>query len=353
MADRGKPEMGTGAAKNKFTREQAAIRVSSITIAGNILLSGFKLFAGISANSAAMVSDAVHSASDVLSTVVVIVGVKLAGRRPDRGHPYGHERMECVAALLLSVMLGATGVGIGAAGVRKIAAGTRDGLSPPGSFALAAAVVSVFFKEVMYWYTRAAGKRIRSGALMADAWHHRSDALSSVGSFAGILGARLGIPVLDPAAGVVICLFILKVAADIFRDSINKMVDKSCDEKTLEEIRNVILSQEGVLGIDDLKTRLFGDKIYVDVEIRMDGYMELYRSHEVAQMVHDRMERNFPLVKHCMVHVNPVVFSADTVKTKGTDTGPVGTDTNVTGTDMREAACTDTAASDPNRPGTA
>lgn len=289
------------------TPEQTALRVSSVSIVGNILLSGFKLFAGFAARSSALISDAVHSASDVFSTVVVMVGIKVAHRAADKSHPYGHERMECVAAMLLAVLLAATGFGIGATGVSQIFSGRY--LPPaPGLLALAAAGISILTKEAMFWYTYFAAKRIHSSALMADAWHHRSDALSSIGSFAGILGARLGLPILDPLASVGICLFILKAAWDIFRDAIGKMTDHSCDDVTVTKLQELILEQEGVLGIDDLKTRLFGDRIYVDIEIRADGNKTLTEAHAIAQRTHDAVEAYFPTVKHCMIHVNPMVL---------------------------------------------
>ncbi|WP_195985756.1 cation diffusion facilitator family transporter [Clostridium sp. D33t1_170424_F3] len=287
------------------TNEQTAMHVSRVSILGNVLLTAFKLFAGIFARSGAMLSDAVHSASDVFSTVVVMIGVKLANRASDKDHPYGHERLECVAAILLAALLFATGIGIGANGVEHIVNGTHGGLAVPGALALVAAVVSIVLKEAMYWYTRAAAKKIHSSALMADAWHHRSDALSSIGSFVGIFGARLGFPILDPIASVVICLFILKAAVDIFRDAINKMTDRACDDEVVEEIRGVAAEQEGVLAIDQIKTRLFGDKVYVDLEIQADGSETLTQAHGTAQCVHDAIEARFPAVKHCMVHVNP------------------------------------------------
>ena len=289
------------------TPEQTALRVSSVSIVGNILLSGFKLFAGFAARSSALISDAVHSASDVFSTVVVMVGIKVAHRAADKSHPYGHERMECVAAMLLAVLLAATGFGIGATGISQIFSGRY--LPPaPGLLALAAAGISILTKEAMVWYTYFAAKRIHSSALMADAWHHRSDALSSIGSFAGILGARVGLPILDPLASVGICLVILKAAWDIFRDAIGKMTDHSCDDVTVAKLQELILKQEGVLGIDDLKTRLFGDRIYVDIEIRADGNKTLTEAHAIAQRTHDAVEAYFPTVKHCMIHVNPMVL---------------------------------------------
>ena len=288
--------------------EKVAVGVSTVTIVINLTLAGFKFLAGFLAHSGAMISDAVHSASDVLATLIVILGVKLAGRDADRSHPYGHERLECVAALILAVILGATGLGIGWSGIRKIAG--SGGLAVPGLLALIAAVVSIVVKEAMFWYTWLAAKKIDSSALKAEAWHHRSDALSSVGSFAGILGARLGFPALDPVASVVICLFILKAAWDILADALGKMTDHACPPALVQEMAESVLSQPGVLGLDTLNTRLFGDRVYVDVEIRADGDLPLKVTHATAQAVHDALEAQFPQVKHCMVHVNPAEESA-------------------------------------------
>ena len=294
-------------AQDDKTKERLAIRVSRETIIGNVFLSAFKLLAGILGHSAAMVSDAVHSLSDVFCTFIVIIGVKIANKTADGDHPYGHERFECVAALILSIILFAVGAGIGYRGIQAIVSGNKETIIIPGLLALVAAITSIILKEAMYWYTRSAAKKINSGALMAEAWHHRSDALSSVGSFIGILGARIGYPILDPAACLIICLFIAKVAVDIFKDAVNKMIDKTCDEETVEAIRSIILKQENVQGIDLLQTRLFGDKIYVDVEIRMDGDMPLHMSHDIAHIVHDAIESGIGNIKHCMVHVNPGV----------------------------------------------
>lgn len=289
----------------KRTDRQLAMHVSRVTIFWNMLLFLFKLTAGIVAHSGAMVSDAVHSASDVFSTLIVMAGVKLAKKAPDREHPYGHERLECVAAILLAAVLFATGLGIGIQGAEKVFSGKGEILAPPGWPALLAAVVSVVVKELMYWYTRSAARKIHSGALMADAWHHRSDALSSIGSFAGILGARLGFPALDPVACIVICFFILKAAADIFVDAVNKMMDRACGDGMVGLLREKILQQDGILKIDTMNTRLFGERAYVDLEICVPGELSLLEAHRIAENVHEMVEREFPQVKHCMVHVNP------------------------------------------------
>lgn len=291
--------------------QKTAMRVSAVSIGVNILLSVGKLLTGILGHSGAMVSDAVHSASDVFSTIIVIVGVRISGKASDRNHPYGHERLECVASIILATILFATGVGIGVNGLKTVLQGNYEELPIPGIMALAAAVISIAAKEWMYWYTRAAAKRIRSGALMADAWHHRSDSLSSVGAFVGIAGSRMGFPILDSAASVVISIFIGKAAYDIFMDAVDKMVDKACDKETEETLRKIALSQKGVLGIDRLMTRQFGAKMYVDMEIAADGNKTLYETHEIAEQVHNAIEAHFPDVKHCMVHVNPADIQRD------------------------------------------
>ena len=292
--------------QESMDNNQIAMKVSAVSIAINLVLSVLKLIAGIVAHSGAMVSDAIHSASDVGSTLIVIVGVRLSGKQSDQEHPYGHERMECVSSIILSGLLLATGIGIGISGLENIVKSTSGkSIEIPGMLALIAAVVSIVVKEWMFWYTRGAAKKINSGALMADAWHHRSDAMSSVGAFVGIFGARMGYPILDPIASVVICLLIGKASIDIFRDAVDKMVDRSCDRQTEESIRRTVLSVEGVKRVDLLQTRLFGSKIYVDLEIAADGTQTLDEAHQIAEHVHHAIEHTFPDVKHCMVHVNP------------------------------------------------
>ncbi len=285
--------------------QRVANKVSFVTIIGNILLSVMKLIAGFIAHSNAMISDAIHSASDVFSTFVVIIGIKLASKKADKEHPYGHERLECVAAIVLSMVLFITGFGIGTAALKNITSGDYNNIAVPGILALVAAIVSIVSKEAMYWYTRYNAKRIDSSALMADAWHHRSDAFSSIGALIGIAGARLGFPIMDSIASLIIFVFIIKAAYDIFKDAIDKMVDHACDDDTVNQIRECVMEHEDVLGIDMLQTRIFGNKIYVDLEIATDGSYTLSKAHTIAESVHDDIEKSFPKVKHIMVHVNP------------------------------------------------
>ena len=295
--------------KNKTTENdfcKVANRVSFITIIGNVILSVVKFLAGIIAHSNAMISDAVHSASDVFSTIVVIIGIKLASKEADKEHPYGHERLECVAAIVLAMVLVITGLGIGAEALKNIVQGNYSDLQVPGILALIAAIVSIVSKEAMYWYTRYYAKKIDSSALMADAWHHRSDAFSSIGALIGIGGARLGFPVMDSFASLVIFVFIVKAAYDIFKDAMDKMLDHSCDEETEKQIYDCVMKNEHVRGIDLLQTRIFGNKIYVDVEIQLYASCTLEEAHNIAETVHKDIEDSFPKVKHIMVHVNPV-----------------------------------------------
>lgn len=285
--------------------KKAATTVSLVSIAGNFILSVFKALSGIFAHSGAMISDAIHSASDVFSSIIVIIGVKMSAKGSDAEHPYGHERFECVAAIILSIILLITGLFVGSEAIQNVFSGNYRELTVPGVLALAAAIISIITKEAMYRYTKFFAKRYDSSALMADAWHHRSDAFSSIGALIGIIGARLGFPVLDSIASIVICIFIVKAAYDIFRDAIRKMVDHSCDQETEKALRECVLNQEGVIRIDSLQTRVFGNKIYADIEICTDGKQSITEGHKIAECVHNVIEREFPKIKHIMVHVNP------------------------------------------------
>lgn len=284
-------------------KSKTVLKVSAVSIAVNLFLTAFKFLAGWLANSSAMISDAIHSASDVFSTFIVIAGDRIGRKKSDIDHQYGHERMECAAAIVLAVLLIITGINIGINGYKNLT-DPKD-LAIPGQLALIAAIVSIATKEWMFWYARGAAKKINSTSLMADAWHHRSDSLSSIGALIGIWGARLGYAYLDPLAAIIIALLIVKASIDIFRDAINKLVDKACDEETSQKIYDLIKAQEGVLRVDDIKTRLFGNHIYADIEIAADGNLTLRASHEIAERVHDEVEKNFPDILHCTVHVNP------------------------------------------------
>lgn len=284
--------------------KKQANKVSIITIIGNLLLAALKFVIGFMGKSQALVSDAVHSASDVVSTVAVMVGINMSAKKSDRDHPYGHERIECIFSIILAVMLFATGIGIGISAVKIILTGAE--IEIPAKITLYVAGLSIVVKELMYHYTKHTAIKIDSSSMMADAWHHRSDALSSVGSLIGIGGALLGYPICEPIASIVICIFIAKAAYDIFMDAVNRLVDRACSDEEVEEIKNCIMEIDGVKRIDSLMTRRFGSKIYVDLEIAEDGKISLLEAHKIAEQVHDNIENKIDNVKHCMVHVNPM-----------------------------------------------
>ena len=288
---------------NQQDFQAAATKVSVISMATNVILTVAKFAAGVVAHSGAMISDAVHSASDIFSGLIVLIGVRISSKAPDDKHPYGHERFECVAALLLSGILALVGGTIGVNAVKDIIGGRVQ--EAPGILALVAAVISIVTKETLFWYTRGYAKKYRSTALHAEAWHQRSDALSSIGALIGIAGARMGVPVMEPIASLIIALFILRVAVRIFRDAIDQMVDHSASEETEAAFRETAMEQPGVQGVELLRTRMFGNRVYVDLEIAADPELSLAAAHEIAERVHDAIEQTYPDVKHIMVHVNP------------------------------------------------
>lgn len=290
---------------NRQDSQTQAARISLQCMIANAVLTVFKLISGILAHSGAMISDAIHSASDIFSDLIVAVGLRISAREADADHPYGHERFECVASIILSVILALVGGGIGLSAIRAIAGGDTEGYATPGLLALAAAIVSIVVKEGMYRYVHRYALRYESPALNAEAWHHRSDALSSIGALAGIAGARLGVGVMEPIASLVICVFILKAALQIFMDAVNRMVDRSCDTDLEAALRQCAESRKGVHSVDLLNTRMFGSRVYVDLEISADASLSLTQAHEIAEDVHASIETQFPQVKHIMVHVNP------------------------------------------------
>lgn len=286
--------------KRKITRQ-----VASVGAGGNIALSAFKLVAGILGNSTAMITDAVHSLSDVFATAIAFIGVRLAERDADTDHPYGHERFESVASLALGLILLFTGLAIGFSSLESLATRSYLDAATPSILALVAAIVSICVKEGMFWYTRHWARVINSSAFMADAWHHRSDALSSIGALAGIGASMLGFRAGDALASLVICVIILKVAFDVLKDALSNLTDTACDTAFEHEIADVVKGTPGVIRIDNLRTRKFGNKVYVDVEIAVDGSQTLSQAHEIAETAHNSVESRFDTVKHIMIHENP------------------------------------------------
>ncbi len=284
-------------------RFKQADKVNRVSIVVNLFLSTFKIIAGFVGHSAAMISDGIHSASDILATIIVIIGLFFASKPDDSSHPYGHERIESAVAKILAIILGSVGVTLAVNAVKTIMSGE---FTTPTGLALFAAVLSIVVKEWMYHYTVRVAKRIQSEALKAEAWHHRSDAFSSIGTFIGIGGAMIGFPILDPLACLIVAFLILKVAIDIYISSFKQLVDAAADKETVDEIIETIHSVPGVVRVDDLKTRLHGPRVYADVEIAVDADLTVAQGHEIAESVHEEVEEHVTKVKHCMVHVNPV-----------------------------------------------
>lgn len=279
-----------------------AKRISIVSILWNVILSVIKVIAGVLGNSGAMIADGIHSISDVATTVLAYLGVKMASKSADEDHPYGHEKIEPVMGKMLAIVLFLTAAGIMYGGAKAIMSGDVE---TPKGIAIYAAILSIIIKEWMFHYTIKGANKINSGALKADAWHHRTDALSSIGSLVGISGAMLGYPLLDPIAGVAIGLLVMKVAVDIYIQSVKELIDTAADKETVDSLRKTINAVEGVKGIDDLKTRMHASRLYVDVEVSVDGRLTLHDAHLIAEHVHHQIEEEYDAVKHCMVHVNP------------------------------------------------
>ena len=279
--------------------QNVGIKVSFITIIINFFLFLIKLIFGLISHSHAIVSDAVHSFSDVITTIGVIIGLMLASKEADSKHPYGHEKIESIVAIILSFILFISGLSIGVIGFKDIFSSKE--ILVPGFSALIVALISIITKEIMFHYTMSVAKKINSSAMEADAWHHRSDALSSIGSFLGVLMARLGFPI----CSILICVLIIKCSIEIFLDATNKIIDTSCDEKLNKKIKTTILNCYDNLKINDFKTRMFGNRCYIDVEISLDGKMSLEEVNNIVLKIHNKVENDFKIVKHCNIHVIP------------------------------------------------
>lgn len=293
----------TGSASEK----RLIAQVTSVGVFGNIALCAFKLFAGIAGNSGAMVSDAIHSLSDVFATAIAFIGVKSSKKSADESHPYGHERFESLASMLLGLILLVTGIGIGISGV-KTATQILENASTsanPEFIALVAAIASIVVKEAMFWYTRHVAKVLKSSAFMADAWHHRSDAISSIAALVGIAGSMLGFPVLEPIATVFIAIFIIGVAWKLLRDSLGQLLDSSVGKEFEEELSAFVSKHTGVLGVDMVRSRRFGNRICIDLEIEVDGKLTLEVAHTIAEDVRLSILESYPMIKFVTVHENP------------------------------------------------
>ncbi len=296
----------------ELNNKKIIYKVSIVTIVMNAILTIGKIIAGALAKSSSLISDGVHSGSDVLSTIIVMIGAKFSNKEADEDHPYGHERMESIASILLAMLLVGTAVLLGYNGIISIIDFSKGNIPEKSSFiylALGFAIASIVIKFWMFIYTLSAAKKVKSTALKADAYHHLSDSLSSIGSVLGIVGIMIGgyWAILDPIASLIIALFILKVSYDICKEAIDQLVDKAAPQEFYDELIKLIESSEGVRNVNKLRTRQFGNKIYIELSIAVDPNITVSEGHEIGSKIHHKIEEKYENVKHCSVHIDPRV----------------------------------------------
>lgn len=293
----------------KSSREKGIYKVTIVGSIVNFLLLVFKFFAGIAGHSAAMLADAVHSLSDFITDIVVIVFVRIAGKPEDKGHDYGHGKYETLATAIIGLLLLCVGFGIFWNGASSIYTFLRGGqLESPGVVALVAALVSIDSKEILYQYTVIQGKKLNSQAVIANAWHHRSDALSSIGTAIGIGGAILlgdHWRVLDPVAAVVVSFFIMKVSVRLLIPCVDELLEKSLPEDVEKEIEQTVLSFPGVSQPHHLRTRRIGNYYAIELHVRMDGKITLEEAHSTATAIENKLKEMFGKGTHVGIHVEP------------------------------------------------
>ncbi len=289
---------------NSSERNVRAQKTFFVTLCVNTVLMLFKFTAGILGRSGAMLSDAVETLTDLGTTVIAMIGVKIASKESDETHPYGHEKIESLAGLVLAFVLFTAALSIGRAGIAALSAGRAAAVSP-GRIALIAAAASIIVQGAMFAYAFSASKRLESAALRIDALHHASDALSSVGTLFGVGLARLGVWFADAAACLLICALIVYASYRIARDCVNQLIDASPPPKVVEDIKAVVLSIEGVVKIDAFRCRLHGSRLYADIEISVARSASFSGAHRISENVHEALEATFPKIIHCTVHANP------------------------------------------------
>ena len=293
-----------------MSREWDIYKVTLVGSAGNVALLAFKFAAGVLGHSSAMIADAIHSLSDFITDVVLLAFVHMSAKPQDEDHDYGHGKYETFATLIIGLAIMAAATGIIISGVDKLVDWVGGGqLAAPGWLALAAALLSIVVKEVMYRYTVRRGKALDSPALVANAWHHRSDALSSIGAAVGIGGAILlgnRWTVLDPLASVVVGLMLLKVAIGLLRSSVGELTEHSLSSEVEKEIEDIICSYPDVSDPHNLRTRRIGNRFAIEVHVRMDGNSTLTAAHNRATAIEQRIRQRFGKQTHISIHMEPV-----------------------------------------------
>ncbi len=293
-----------------MNREKEIYKVTLIGSVGNAVLLTFKFIAGMLGHSSAMIADAVHSLSDFLTDVLVLVFVRISSKPQDTSHDYGHGKFETIASFLIALALIAAAIGIILSGSMKLATWLKGGqLEAPGTLALWAALLSIIIKEILYRYTASRGKALESQVMIANAWHHRSDALSSIGAAIGIGGAIIlgnRWTVLDPLASIVVGAMLIKVAAELLKTSIDDLTECSLPAETEEEIIRIIQSYPDVQQPHNLRTRRIGNRIAIEAHVRMDGNLSLHKAHERATSIEQKLKERFGPQTHVTIHMEPV-----------------------------------------------
>ncbi len=285
------------------TRYEEANKVTITVILWNVFLTVIKIFSGVIGNSTAMIADGIHSASDIITSVGVLIGNKISSKPRDKEHNYGHEKAETLVSFLLSIILIVVSVTIGLEGVKKLF--NLDSVEIPTLLPLIISIVSILIKEYQFRITIKVAKKINSPSLKADAWHHRSDAFSSIAAFIGIGGAIIGFKALEPIATIIVALIVLKVAVDIFKDSMNELMDVSIDDEKENHILELVELVEGVKHIKTIRTRKHGAFAYVDLVICVDGNLTVTQGHDIATIIEKKLIQEVDIIKGIIVHVEP------------------------------------------------
>lgn len=294
--------------ENKNLRYKKGQKISIISLTSNTLLAILKIFIGFFANSKALIADGFHSVSDMASTIIVMISIKFSETPADKNHPYGHEKAEALGTNILAVILIITSIFLGRDAVFTIIEGD---IAEPGSWAMGVAFLSILVKEALYRYTIKIGREINSRGLIADAHHHRSDALSSIAALLGIWGAKLGFRILDPLAGLVVAFLILKVGYEIMRDTSYELMDGRPDKEKIDKIRKNALSISGVVQIHDIKLRSYGPNYISDLKIVVADELSVVEGHNIASKVEKKIINENENVKDVLVHVDPLSIHQD------------------------------------------
>ncbi len=290
-------------------KEEAKIikKNTIFTIIANSLLAIMKMLAGVFGNSSVLISDAINSIGDIVTNIVVYITAIFSKREEDNKHPYGHDKYDSIISIFLGVAIVVTAIGVGKNAIVKLYDYFANGIgiTTPKWYALLAAILTIAVKEYLFRKTKSDAKKAKSSTLMAQAWDHRSDTIASFGAVIGIVGAMNGLGFLDPIASIIIALFIFHLGYKIVHVGISQVVDQSADSNIEAEIIKIVMNCKDVKSLDVIKTRMFGMKIYVDLEIGLDHSLTLEAAHYIAEKIHDDIQSSIPEVLNCMIHVNP------------------------------------------------